>query len=533
MNKTIETGNFTFALDFRSAVLPDGNTIPFTRSEAAILAFFTQHPSQVLSRNQILDAISTPGSDKSDRNIDLVINRLRRKLSDNAKDPRFIATRYGEGYVWVFKPAPQLKRAKDAFLIIGPILGLDSLPQEEERALRFTENLKTAIGRQLDPGTRVYLDRNFEPEVLSRETSPKLWLSQTFFMDGAGLECILQVRWLHNLRTLQIRRVKIDDSANDPVDIDTLAGLILSHIWKARTLDEEDNTPLPVAMQHDDDDLLEDVTAIEKAEEVIGESWKQRAAKLDILSHEHPEDPALKLMQAIHIHSKYIQQGHVLFHRGEDNRHEDENRIEQLVLEAMPYAQSRPEHAIMAAKLLYFIDKGYRDAAIEIAEDAFKRSTAIAASLTSIGQLRSFSGQPDAALPCFDQAISLSKKGSKFHLYTLVMKCQALLAANDWQALGETRRELFALAPATSVFLEPLFTGPGKPSLRARGIVFVLPRARARAQLQHLGYVSARLFRLQEHRENSLRPFLTLCVRRFGKEVVPQEVVQLAPDLVD
>ena len=56
------------ASDFSFAETPGGEKVPFTRSERLALAMLAQHPNRLLSRDQILDALTGPGSDKSDRN---------------------------------------------------------------------------------------------------------------------------------------------------------------------------------------------------------------------------------------------------------------------------------------------------------------------------------------------------------------------------------------------------------------------------------------------------------------------------------
>ncbi|MDR6952925.1 DNA-binding response OmpR family regulator [Ancylobacter sp. 3268] len=78
--------------------------IHFTHSERAVLGALVGNARRVMSRSQLLDAIAGPGSDSTDRSIDFVINRLRAKLGDQARAPSFIATRYGEGYVWIAGP---------------------------------------------------------------------------------------------------------------------------------------------------------------------------------------------------------------------------------------------------------------------------------------------------------------------------------------------------------------------------------------------------------------------------------------------
>jgi len=49
---------------------------------------------------RLLDEVASE-SDISDRNIDFLVNRLRTKPGDSAKSPKYIATQYGEGYVWI------------------------------------------------------------------------------------------------------------------------------------------------------------------------------------------------------------------------------------------------------------------------------------------------------------------------------------------------------------------------------------------------------------------------------------------------
>jgi hypothetical protein len=60
-----------------------------------------------------------------------------------------------------------------------------------------------------------------------------------------------------------------------------------------------------------------------------------------------------------------------------------------------------------------------------------------------------------------------------------------------------------------------------------------LTKARARALLMQLTYVSARLFRDPEMRDNSIRGPLRLFIGRFGRGVVPDSLGRLAPELVE
>ena len=101
MNDQVNIRVIRFSEDFTSAEEPGGEEIQFTKFEAKTLQFFSQNAGRLVTRAQLLDSVSNEGSDKNDRNIDFLVNRLRKKLKDSAQEPRFIATRYGEGYIWV------------------------------------------------------------------------------------------------------------------------------------------------------------------------------------------------------------------------------------------------------------------------------------------------------------------------------------------------------------------------------------------------------------------------------------------------
>ncbi|MBS7542227.1 winged helix-turn-helix domain-containing protein [Ancylobacter oerskovii] len=95
----------TFDEGFLFATRGPGDEIRFTRSERAVLRALTSNARRVMSRGQLLDAIAGIDANSTDRSVDFIINRLRAKLGDRARAPRFIATQYGEGYVWIARPS--------------------------------------------------------------------------------------------------------------------------------------------------------------------------------------------------------------------------------------------------------------------------------------------------------------------------------------------------------------------------------------------------------------------------------------------
>jgi DNA-binding response OmpR family regulator len=80
----------------------DRRPISATPAEFRILHTLMRRPGRVFSRDELIDALhgeDDPGI--TDRTIDVHLGRLRRKLRDDAGDPRFIGTVRTMGYKFV------------------------------------------------------------------------------------------------------------------------------------------------------------------------------------------------------------------------------------------------------------------------------------------------------------------------------------------------------------------------------------------------------------------------------------------------
>ena len=94
---------WTFSTAARKLISPEGEIVQLTRAEHELLAALVEHPGQVLSRERLLALITHRSWDPSDRTIDVLVRRLRRKIEQNPGAPELIVTVHGEGYV--FTPA--------------------------------------------------------------------------------------------------------------------------------------------------------------------------------------------------------------------------------------------------------------------------------------------------------------------------------------------------------------------------------------------------------------------------------------------
>ena len=82
----------------RELVGTDGVAVPLSTGEYNLLLAFVTHPKRVLTRDQLLDLSQGRELAAFERSIDNHISRLRRKIEEDAGDPKLIKTVWGGGY---------------------------------------------------------------------------------------------------------------------------------------------------------------------------------------------------------------------------------------------------------------------------------------------------------------------------------------------------------------------------------------------------------------------------------------------------
>jgi two-component system OmpR family response regulator len=76
-----------------------GTMVALSGAEYRLLRVFLDYPQRVLNRDQLLDLTQGRDTEPFDRSIDLLVSRLRQRLKDDAREPRYIKTVRNEGYV--------------------------------------------------------------------------------------------------------------------------------------------------------------------------------------------------------------------------------------------------------------------------------------------------------------------------------------------------------------------------------------------------------------------------------------------------
>lgn len=74
--------------------------VEITHSEFELLKTFFENVGQVLSREQLIELSFGYDYDGFNRTIDTHIKRIRKKIENDHKNPKYIKTKYGAGYIF-------------------------------------------------------------------------------------------------------------------------------------------------------------------------------------------------------------------------------------------------------------------------------------------------------------------------------------------------------------------------------------------------------------------------------------------------
>jgi DNA-binding response OmpR family regulator len=100
----VTAGDLVIDYDAREVAL-SGRRIVLTHHEFELLAALARAGGRVLSREQLMDALRGHAHEAFDRSIDVHVSKLRAKLEQDPRAPRYIKTVRGVGYALV-RPEP-------------------------------------------------------------------------------------------------------------------------------------------------------------------------------------------------------------------------------------------------------------------------------------------------------------------------------------------------------------------------------------------------------------------------------------------
>ena len=97
--RALRFGDWTLDTTARHLLDAQGTLVSLTGGEFRLLRVLLDHPQRVLHRDQLLNLTQGRDTEAFDRSIDLLISRLRQRLRDDPREPRYIKTVRNEGYV--------------------------------------------------------------------------------------------------------------------------------------------------------------------------------------------------------------------------------------------------------------------------------------------------------------------------------------------------------------------------------------------------------------------------------------------------
>ncbi|MBW7930531.1 MAG: response regulator transcription factor [Gammaproteobacteria bacterium] len=85
----------------RRSVELEGSPLELTTMEYQLLALFASQPGRTFTRDEILNELRGIDAQLFSRSVDILVSRLRQKLGDTTRQPRFIKTVWGTGYAFI------------------------------------------------------------------------------------------------------------------------------------------------------------------------------------------------------------------------------------------------------------------------------------------------------------------------------------------------------------------------------------------------------------------------------------------------
>lgn len=96
--KVLNLGSIRYDIE-RGELWRDGAPIRLTATESQLMRIFAATPNEAVSRMKLVEDLGRDGGQAQERAVDVQITRLRRKIEVDPKQPRYLQTVRGAGYM--------------------------------------------------------------------------------------------------------------------------------------------------------------------------------------------------------------------------------------------------------------------------------------------------------------------------------------------------------------------------------------------------------------------------------------------------
>lgn len=97
-NQQLDLGSFVFDMQTKELKTKQGEVLHITPVEQSLLCILGAKSGQIFSREKLSETL---GAGQSPRSIDVQITRLRKKIEKDSKNPRYLQTLRGKGYMLI------------------------------------------------------------------------------------------------------------------------------------------------------------------------------------------------------------------------------------------------------------------------------------------------------------------------------------------------------------------------------------------------------------------------------------------------
>ena len=99
-NEVVVFGDFELDLG-RRELRKNGQPVPLTTGEFAVMKAFARHPRVPLSRDKLMEMARGREYEAFDRSLDVQVSRLRKLIEPDPAKPHYLQTVWGLGYVFI------------------------------------------------------------------------------------------------------------------------------------------------------------------------------------------------------------------------------------------------------------------------------------------------------------------------------------------------------------------------------------------------------------------------------------------------
>lgn len=96
--KYIHLGRFRYDVE-RGELWEGDQIVRLTATESQLMRIFAAAPAEPVTRNDLVERLGRDGGQAQERAVDVQITRLRRKIEDDPRQPRYLQTVRGSGYM--------------------------------------------------------------------------------------------------------------------------------------------------------------------------------------------------------------------------------------------------------------------------------------------------------------------------------------------------------------------------------------------------------------------------------------------------